>query len=336
MRFDRPLPIAAAITWLPAARATVGEAIAAGHIDRDDAERNAFGELPVSRSLHGPEMAAAAAAVALAAGGWSPDELDFVLHAWTHHQGRDFWSPAHFVASRIGARAAVPIGIQQMCNGGAVALEIGAAFLQGDDAARCVLVTTGDRFAAPSFDRWGGDYGVAYGDGGTALLLGGDGPSPLALLGIATVAAPELEAMHRGDEAFDQASPGPAPPDIRRRKKAYMTANGQDRFTTVAGDCARLAVQRALDDAGVAPRNVRRVALPRLGRSVIDSAYAPALAVVDAAEPLNRTESTGHLGAGDSTANLAELAGGMDRGAVAVVLGAGAGFSWTCAVVRSS
>ncbi len=336
MRLHPPLPIAAAVTWLPAARATVAEAVAAGLIDHDDATRNAFGELPVSRDRHGPEMAAAAASVALAAARWSPEELDLVLHAWTHHQGLEFWSPAHFVASRVGAHGAVPIGIQQMCNGGAVAIELAAAYLQGTPAASRALVTTGDRFAGPAFDRWGGDYGVAYGDGGTALLLGGDGPGGLALVGIATVAAPELEAMHRGDEPFDQTTEAVAL-DIRRRKKAFMVANGSDRFTAVAAERAGTVVEHALREAEVRSDDVRHIAFPRLGRSIVETAYARARKVVAHATPVNLVGQTGHLGAGDCAANLAHLASDrlLASGALAVVLSAGAGFSWTCAVVRA-
>jgi 3-oxoacyl-[acyl-carrier-protein] synthase III len=340
MRLTRPLPIAAAVTWLPAERATVQEAVAAGRIDSDYAERNAFVELPVSQELHAPEMAAAAASAALAVADWRPEELDLIFHAWTHHQGHDFWSPAHFVARRIEAHAAVPIGIQQMCNGGAVALELAAAYVQGDPATQRALITTADRFAAPAFDRWSGDYGIAYGDGATGMLVGGDEsrPSGLELLAIATVAEAELEAMHRGEEPFGQSTGGPGPHDVRRRKKAFMAANGSERFATAAARGARTVVERALSDADVAPHEVACVALPRLGSSILETAYAPALAVLDRAVPMSLAGRTGHLGAGDLAANLADIIGEqrLEPGAVAAVLGAGGGFSWTCAVVRAT
>lgn len=340
MRLVRPLPIAAAVTWLPAECTTAEEAVAAGRIDRADAERNAFAQLPVSALLHAPEMAAEAAAAALVAAEWRAEELNLILHAWTHHQGHDFWSPAHFIARRIEAHAAVPIGIQQMCNGGAVAIELAAASLQGDPATERALVTTADRFTAPPFDRWSSDYGVAYGDGATAVLIGVEDARPgrLELVGIATVADSELEAMHRGDEPFDQAPRGPAPLDIRRRKKAFMAANGHERFTDAAASGARMAVERALTDADVAPHEVACVALPRVGRSILETAYAPALALLDRAVPMSLAGRTGHLGAGDLAANLADIISEqrLETGAVAAVLGAGGGFSWTCAVVRAT
>jgi 3-oxoacyl-[acyl-carrier-protein] synthase-3 len=335
------MPIAAAVTWLPAERAAVKEAVAAGHVGRADAERNAFAELPVSRHLHAPEMAAEAAAAALDAADWPAATLGLVLHAWTHHQGHDFWSPAHFVARRIAARAAVPIGIQQMCNGGAVAIELAAAFLQGDPATQRALVTTADRFSEPAFDRWSGDYGIAYGDGATAVLLGGEdarSAGGLELVAIATVADAELEAMHRGDEPFDQAPRGVAPLNIRRRKRAFVAANGRDRFTEAAACGAREAVERALDDADVAPHEVACVALPRVGRSILDTAYAPALAMFERAAPMSLAGRTGHLGAGDLAANLADIIAErrLEPGALAAILGAGGGFTWTCAIVRAT
>lgn len=335
------MPIAAAVTWLPAERAVVKEAVAAGHVGRADAERNAFAELPVSRHLHAPEMAVEAAAAALDAAGWPAATLGLVLHAWTHHQGHDFWSPAHFVARSIAARAAVPVGIQQMCNGGAVAIELAAAFLQGDPATQRALVTTADRFSEPTFDRWSGDYAIAYGDGATAVLLGGeDGQATgaLELVAIATVADAELEAMHRGDEPFDQGPRAAAPLNIRSRKRAFVAANGRERFTEAAAFGARKAVQRALGDAGVAPHEVACVALPRVGRSIIETAYAPALAVLERAAPMSLAGRTGHLGAGDLAANLADTIAErrLRRGALAAILGAGGGFTWTCAIVRAT
>jgi len=339
MRLDSPLPIAAAVTWLPAERATVEEAVAAGRIVRADAERNAFVELPISRDLHGPEMAAAAASAALAAAGWRPERLDLVLHAWTYHQGLDFWSPAHFVARRIEAAGALPIGIQQMCNGGGAALELAAVYLQGDPAAERALVTTGDRFTAPGFDRWSGDYGIAYGDGGTAVLLGGGAAAGLELLAIATVAESDLEAMHRGDEPFEQAPGAAAPLDIRRRKKAFIaTKTNRKRVKEACARGARTAVERALAEADVAPHEVACLALPRLGRSILQTAYAPVLATLKGAALMSYTGRTGHLGAGDLAANLSDIIGEdlLEPGVVAAVLGSGGGFTWTCAVVRRS
>lgn len=84
-----------------------------------------------------------------------------------------------------------------MCNGGAAAIEFSASRIQGDPATTRALVTTAERFCAPTFDRWGSDFGIAYGDGATAVLLGDDHQRPgvLELVAITTVADADLEGM---------------------------------------------------------------------------------------------------------------------------------------------
>jgi 3-oxoacyl-[acyl-carrier-protein] synthase-3 len=279
-------------------------------------------------------MAVRAARSALATANWPATALDLVLHAWTHHQGQDFWSPAHYVADGVGATAALPIGVQQMCNGGAMALELAVGRMLADADTRRVLVTTADRFTEPDFDRWRSDSGIAYGDAATALLLGGDDGSFL-LHAIATVAAPELEAMHRGDEPFAPAAARRGPLDIRGRKRAFMATHGREHFGRVAAARLRHAVDRALADAGISVTDVRAVLLPRLGRSVLDAAYRPALADFDDDVVLGPGARTGHLGAGDLAANLADLCADapLAPGDAALLLSAGGGFTWTCAVV---
>jgi 3-oxoacyl-[acyl-carrier-protein] synthase-3 len=333
VRLTAPLPIATAIAWLPPERETFEAAVAAGRAD-EAAERDGFVELPVSRTLHAPEMAVEAGRSALASAGWTASALDLVLHAWTHHQGQDLWSPAHFIALGVGARTAVPIGVQQMCNGGAMALELAAGRMLADPDTRRVLVTTADRFTEPDFDRWRSDSGIAYGDAATAVLLGGDGGSFL-LHAITTVAAPELEVMHRGPEPFAAAGARRGPLDIRGRKRAFVAAHGREQFGRVGGACVRRAVSGVLADAGISAGDVRVVLLPRLGHGLINGMYRPAFADFDGAVVLELGARTGHLGAGDLAANLAHLCLDVPLapGELALLLSAGGGFTWTCAVI---
>ncbi|GDY33142.1 hypothetical protein GTS_47750 [Gandjariella thermophila] len=92
-----------------------------------------------------------------------------------------------------------------------------------------------------------------------------------------------------------------------------------------------------LRDADLRPgdRRLRYVLTPRLGRKVLRDAYLPAIAELTPAEVLDLGADTGHLGAGDAVANLAALH--EDRllrpGEYALVLNAGAGFTWSCLVV---
>jgi 3-oxoacyl-[acyl-carrier-protein] synthase III len=340
MRTAGRISVESAATWLPPDREAVAQVCAEGRLSPDDVAASGYHWLPVAGDLAAPDMAVLAARRALAAVGRPAASIDLVVHAWIYHQGHDFWSPAHYVAHQVGARSAVPIGVQQMCNGGGAGLELVAARLLADPTMMAGLVTTADRFGDPGFDRWRSDYGVLYGDGAGAAVLtrASDRPGSLDLLAIATVAAPELESMHRGERPFSVAARGHGSTvDVRETKKAFLATWGRDAFSATVAQAVDTVVSTALAEAGLAPADprLRVVLLPRLGRGARESIYAPVIAGATTAPCLDLGDGTGHLGAGDVLANLAALTGDelIDPGEFALLLSAGAGFSWTCVVV---
>ncbi|MFG2121825.1 3-oxoacyl-[acyl-carrier-protein] synthase III C-terminal domain-containing protein [Streptomyces sp. NPDC048710] len=342
MHFSRPFGISGPTLWLPERRQSASEAVRQGLIDSETAEELGHSALPVADQA-APDLAVEAARRALADAGLDAGSVALLLHAWIHYQGHDLWSPPHYIADRLDADAATPIGIQQVCNGGAAALELAAARLLAEPELGAALITTADRFADPGFDRWSGDYGIGYGDGATALVLHDPGlrPADLLLHSIATVAAPQLERMHRGDDPF-----GPAPRsiservDVRRTKKAFLQAEGIEGFGKASAEALRRVASACLEAPAlqVSGARLRYVVPPRLGRKTIDLAYAPVLGELDGAELLRVGQDTGHLGAGDLAASLAELRSGrlLSRGEYALVVSAGAGFTWSGVLVGAT
>ncbi len=341
--------------WLPPTAEKTVDALAEGRVTAEEVDAMGYEQLPVSPNAAAPQMAVRAARHALTRSQVAAADLSAVLHAWTYYQGHDFWSPAHYVAAEVGAEQAVPMGIQQMCNGGAAALEAAVhrlsaptALEPGAPESGAVLATTADRFTAPGFDRWGGDYGVWYGDGATAAVIGRAAtaadvpPHALTLRALATRAAPRLESAHRDTDAFHAAPhTRTATVDVRRTKKAFLAAYGKSRFLDLLRQETHDLLAVALRQAGLEkdPGALRFVLLPRLGRTTAREVYGPAaLGLTDA--PLHELgERTGHLGAGDLFANLTALADdtgplGLARGEHAAVLSAGAGFTWTAIVVH--
>ncbi|MFF4872655.1 3-oxoacyl-[acyl-carrier-protein] synthase III C-terminal domain-containing protein [Streptomyces sp. NPDC090109] len=346
MRLPSPLGISGPSLWLPPERQSGAEAVASGLVDAETAGELGYSALPVA-ALAPPEMAVEAGREALSAAGVDPAAVGLLLHAWIHYQGHDLWSPAHFVADRLGADGAVPLGVQQVCNGGAAAVELAASRLFVEPGLEHALVTTADAFPDPGFDRWSGDYGIGYGDGATALVLhhlpenGGGRPADLVLHAVTTVAAPRLERMHRGDDPFGPAARSLGPKvDIRRTKKAFLRDGGMEAFTEASGASLRTVVRRCLAEAGLsaADKPLRYVVAPRLGRKTVDLAYAPPLSELTGAELLRPGADTGHLGAGDAAASLAELHARrmLGPGEYALVVSAGAGFTWSCLLVSGA
>ncbi|MER6030927.1 ketoacyl-ACP synthase III family protein [Streptomyces sp. NPDC001851] len=338
----QPLVLSAAV-WLPSGRETVQEMVGAGRLAADDAEGLGLTEVPVA-DRSAPDMAVLAGRRALAASNTDPGRVGLLAHAWTYHQGHDFWSPAHYIAHQLGAHAAFPVGVQQLSNGGAAALGMAVRELVAAPEADAALVTTADRFTLPGFDRWAADYGVVYGDAGTAAVLrrrNGTHPSGALLLkSLAFVTDASFEDMYRGRDDF---SPAPLARgggvDVRRPKKAYLEIHeGIEEFRHAATHCVGEALRRALHDAEVDHTDPRltHVALPRLSDGTLDLMYRPVVESLVKADVLDLREASGHLGAGDLLANLAHLAapGVLRPGDLAVVLGGGGGFTWSCAVVE--
>jgi 3-oxoacyl-[acyl-carrier-protein] synthase-3 len=340
MRLGNGLGIRAVRTWLPQTVQTARDAVAHGRIGEDDVRDTGVTEVPVAETASAPDMAVAAARAALSAAGWDGSGLGFTTHAWIHHQGHDFWSPAHYVAHQVGAVRGVPLGIQVMCNGGGTALEAAAARLLADPAAGTALVTTGDRFPDEGFDRWAGDYGVFYGDGATALLLHerDDAVDEFTLLGVASAAVSDAEGLHRGRDPFTPATRWISDRvDVKRTKKAFITDHGLDGFYRGVHGALQHIVTTALAEAGVGlddPR-VRVLALPRVGVKVRRDTYHPAVDGLTKARIVELGARTGHLGAGDMAANLTAIREQelLAPGEIAVAISAGGGFGFTCAVV---
>ncbi|MFI6689974.1 ketoacyl-ACP synthase III family protein [Streptomyces sp. NPDC050485] len=338
MRFGSDLTIRSAHAWLPPTRRTAADAVRANEVGAADAAACGAVEVPVSTDTAGPQLAVRAARIVLAEAGVPAHDIDLLIHGWIHFQGHDFWSPAHFVADQVGADRAVPVGLQQMCHVGAMALHTAAVQMAGDPSVRTALVTTGDRLSLPGFDRWRSDYDAVFGDAGTALLLTRSGPG-LRLVASRVVAAPELEYMYRGDDEFaDAPLTHSTPIDARRTKKAFLAAGGMARFAEMGPPKIREALLGALEDAQLYPDDprIRCALLSRLGPKTLGMLYRPVMEDVLKAEVLRLGERTGHLGGGDAIANIADLRQQqlLAPGEFALSLSGGGGFTWSCAVVQ--
>ncbi|WP_131766947.1 ketoacyl-ACP synthase III family protein [Candidatus Protofrankia californiensis] len=325
--------VAAAASRLPA-RETVADAVADGRCDARVARSTGLVSVSVANGEHPAEMAARAAATALRASGHDPGEIDLILHADVYYQGQDLWPPAAYVQRVAVGNRCPAVEVRQMSNGGMVALELAAGYLSGTGGT-AALLTTGDRFAAPGFDRWRSDAGTLYADGGTALVLSRRGGFAV-LRALATVADSDLESMHRGDDPFGTAPFSRRPRvDLDAHKRDFVAAYGLsfslERVTAAQNE----VLKQVLADAGCELHDIDHFVLPHFGLRRLTTGYLRRWGIDAESSTWPWARTVGHLGAGDQYASLAYLAGtGRLRPGQRVLLaGVGAGFTWTLAVL---
>lgn len=310
------------------------EAVRRGLTDEWTVRRTRMESVSVGEES-GPEMAVKAARAALAAAGAGPDDIDLVLHAAVWFQGHDLWAPASYVQREALGNACPALLVQQLSNSGMAAFELAVSFLLADPARRGALVTTGDRFCGPGFDRWATDPGTVLGDGGTALVLSrSDGFARLRSL--VTVSDPGLEKMGRGDEPF-AAVPlaARAPVSIEAHRASLVRELGLSQVSErlQAGQLA--AFDRALEEADLDVKEITWFVPPNLGRAKMDFQFFDALDIDPGRTTWPWGATVGHLGGGDQFAGLARLAGtgALAPGQTVALVSAGGSFAWTVAVL---
>ena len=324
--------------WLPPA-VSAPAAVADGRYDPADHTQNEYVSITVAGDGDAPpKMAVRAGRQALAQSGVPPGDIAVLLHASLWYQGVDFWPAASYIHHQVlgDGRHAPAMEINQMSNGGMAALELAAAYVTAAPARRAALVTTADRLALPGFDRWRSDLpGIVYGDGAAALVLARAGFA--RLLSVTTVSDSSLEGMYRGSEPFGTVSGHAGQPVGNRARRADFAA-GADPGALGRQIAAGLseAVDLAVADAGCKRGDINWAVFPNLGVSALRRAYLAPLGLELAATTWEWGRLTGHVGAADQIIGLYNLhrTGRAAPGERVLLVGIGAGFSWTCAVAE--
>jgi 3-oxoacyl-[acyl-carrier-protein] synthase-3 len=334
MKFE-DLYIAGCGSWLPEPM-TVDAAERAGLCDRRMIWRTDIVSVCVAAEESAPEMAVRAAGPALEQAGCEPADVDLVLHAGAYYQGHDLWPPASYVQRAVLGNRCPAMEVRQMSNGGMAALELAASYLVADRARRHALITTGDRFCLPGYDRWRSDPGTICGDGGTAAVLS-KGSGFARLCSLVTVSDSSLEKMSRGRDRF-----GAAPFSVRKpinlgaAREEFVAEMGLDTIMERIDAGQREAVDRALSEGDAKLPDIDWFVLPSLGLGRIKAHFLDPLGIDPQQTTWPWARHVGHLGAGDQIAGLRHLrdSGRLARGLRCLLLGVGAGFSWSAAVIE--
>lgn len=327
MRICDEVFVEAASVVLPIRRQTIRQAVRPGGLSLEQAEELAgVTEVPVADHGQCRESMAVAAARDVLASPRAAQDVGLVVCAWVLDTDTD-WKLAPRLARKVGARRAVAIGVRQLSNGGAMGVQIAAAQMMAEASLRAALVLTGDALGPDAPGRWAAAEGAFMGDAATALLLSRT-QGRLAVRSIASSGHCEHEAD------FPSANPLLGPPPSASATPAKV---GSGSF--LLRRCVRDAVREALADAGLGADDARLrvVVLPRLAPWLLDVLMTGLLPEALKAEQLRLTEQTGHLFAGDMTANLDHLLREdvLEAGQYALLVSVGSGFTATCLVVQA-
>ncbi|MBO0852568.1 MAG: hypothetical protein J2P18_02225 [Nocardia sp.] len=253
MRVDGQLYIGAATVALPA-------------VDRPTAE----------------SLALTAGADALTDGGVSPADIGLLAHSWIFDPTPDDCTFAPRLARRLGAKNAVSLGVRQMSNGGAIALQVAAAQMLTEPRIGHSLVVTADSHGPEAIWSWLPETGTAMADSATAVLLT-RAAGPLSIRSVVSCAATDEESSWADRDPSASATAATNVFRVRR--------------------CVSTVARAVFADADLEPQDPRLsvVVGPRLAPDFVDPMFH---GLLPAAEYVDLSARTGHLFAGDLAANL--------------------------------
>lgn len=328
--------LAATASWLPPA-VSVEDALTSGMYDPADAERQDYLSVTVAGDGENvADMWSRAARLALSRSGMGVDGIDLLLCAGTFGAGVDGWNAAAYVQRELGMTGGLAVEVRGGSNGGMAAIELAASFLKRPGAS-AAIITAGDLFPMPYFDRWRAER-FLFGDGCAAAVLSTRGGFA-RLVATASTGDPALEAMHRGDTPIGPFAPDKKYPiDLRERTKSFQDGgmSKEEIFQRLSAG-PRFVVSEVLAETGLILEEIAHVIVPHFGRTITTMQCLYPLGLRD----IERTtwdfaRRTGHLGPGDQFASINHLreSNELKNGQYVLMLGIGAGFSWSSALLE--
>ncbi|QYN18913.1 3-oxoacyl-[acyl-carrier-protein] synthase III C-terminal domain-containing protein [Amycolatopsis sp. DSM 110486] len=215
-------------------------------------------------------------------------------------------------------------------------IDLTARMISGSDDISHILLTGGETFGAPAFDHFTTDHGIAYGDGGSAIILG-RAPGLARVLATASYTDPTLEQLHRGHSRFLPAGTTEVGVEhVRERKTQYLRTVGARSVRTRTARGIREVVSRVLDDTGLALADLSWVVLPHYGHHHLETQCLQPLGLADVVTLKHAGDQWGHIGPNDQIIGLTHLLArrAVDAGDHVALIGIGIGMTWTAVILR--
>ena len=319
-------------------RVSTEHAVAQGWYD--EAARAASGiiSVAVSESTPAPDLAIAAAQTAIARSGHGVDDFGILLHSYTHHQGPDGWSAAHYILRNTLDTRVPAVEFRQACLGMLGAIEAAANRLVANPSHPAALVTAADNFSTPLVDRWRSSSAFVLADAGSAVTVSRTGGFA-RLLAIGSMSDSRMEALDRGGEAlFPPGVTIGRPLDFESRREFMRTQWAQGIAPPIGhfGDTVAAVTELTLKEAGLTLDEIARVTHPGFGWDGLDTIFLYPLGIEADRGVWEYIRRVGHASASEVFLGLEQLwtTGQVGVGDHVLVVSAGAGASAGCAVLE--
>jgi clorobiocin biosynthesis protein CloN2 len=326
--------------YLPGTIESVDSAVAQGLFPADEVQARGLSGAMVAGDTPPPEMALRAARDALKNGGVSPGDLAALLYTGVWHQGPDGWGPQYYLQRHLVGDDLLAVEVRHGCNGTFSAIELAIGVLRAEPGRKAALITASDNFGTPLVQRWApGAQNSVMGDGASAVALTKD-DGFAQLLSICTASYSDMEEAYRaGEPMFPPGVTEGRVLDYKKRNDAFVAkaiaaGNGPEmliRHQQLSMDCGN----RALDEAGVAIEDIKRVIIHNWGKDEA-AAYLGVLGF-----PLDQStwgygSGIGHIGASDHVISLHHLlaTGQLSAGDHVLLAGILPGATYKAAVVK--
>jgi 3-oxoacyl-[acyl-carrier-protein] synthase-3 len=317
---------------------TTEHAVVKGWYEEKDRRASEMVSVAVAGPRPAPDMAIEAGQIALTRSSHQLDDIGILLHTYTHHQGPDGWSVAHYILHHTVDRPIPAIELRQGCLGMLAAVEAAANRLVANPTHAAALVTTSDNFSIPLVDRWRASTLFLLADAGSAVVVSReDGFARVLALG--SLSDSGMEVLQRtGEELYPPGVTLGRELSFRARSQRILDqwANGQRPPIRDFG--ARIAeiAERTLKEAGLTLDQVARVSHVGLGRLALDAMFFDPLGIDADQGTWDYTRTIGHTGAADIFLGLEHLwsTGQVTPGDRLLLIGASTGMEAGCAIVE--
>jgi 3-oxoacyl-[acyl-carrier-protein] synthase-3 len=216
----------------------------------------------------GADMAVSAGRLALRRSGLRGTDVGLLLHAVATHSGLDGWNAASYLRHRVLGSPGPSFEIRHLSNGAVGVVELACAHLAATDGV-AALITAGDQFGEPTWNRWRASPGLVFGDGASAAVLSRTGGFA-RLRSCASASDPELEGMQRGGARL-RPVPDLAPVSLHERTLAFTETMPMEQVVRRMADGLRAAGDQAAHEAGIGLGGADHYVVPNFGWDLLHS-----------------------------------------------------------------